>query len=164
LCAGSGDLAHSVAHRLADVHAPPMSHTTVVVLEHCTAIVGGRRPSGRPLSRTTPFRPGYPHAPFDDLLAEHVGTALDVGCGTGQVAVELRRRRVSVLGVDPDPRMAAVAVGHGVDVEVSELERWEDGGRRFDLITSGHAWHWVDLSTGADTAARVLRPAGTPRL
>lgn len=98
------------------------------------------------------------------MLAEHVGTALDVGCGTGKVAVELRRRRVSVLGVDPDPRMAAVAVGHGVDVEVSELERWEDGGRRFDLITSGHAWHWVDLSTGADTAARVLRPAGTPRL
>ena len=85
-----------------------------------------------------------------------------MGCGTGQVAVELRRRTVSVLGVDPDPRMAAVAVGHGV--EVSELERWEDGGRRFDLITSGHAWHWVDLSTGADTAARVLRPAGTPRL
>ena len=89
------------------------------------------------------------------MLAEHVGTALDVGCGTGKVAVELRRRRVSVLGVDPDPRMAGVAVGHGVDVEVSELERWEDGGRRFDLITSGHAWHWVDLSTGADTAARA---------
>jgi SAM-dependent methyltransferase len=106
------------------------------------------------------FRPGYPAALFDDLLAHPVRSALDVGCGTGKVAVELARRGVATLGVDPDPRMAAVARAHGVDVEVDRFESWDDAGRRFELITCGHAWHWVDPATGPDKASRLLEPGG----
>lgn len=83
-----------------------------------------------------------------------------MGCGAGELAVELGWRRVTLLGVDPDPRMAAVAAGHGVNVEVSDFERWDCAGRRFDLITCGHAWHWINPSIGVDTAARALRPGG----
>jgi SAM-dependent methyltransferase len=137
-----------------------MSHTGEVPLEH---LHGDRRRAssfGASASAYDAFRSGYPPALYADLLAERAGTALDVGCGTGKVAVELRRRGVTVLGVEPDPRMAAVATGHGVDVEVSEFEQWDDAGRRFDLITCGHAWHWIDPAAGADTAARVLRHGG----
>lgn len=135
-----------------------MSDTGGVPLEH---LQGDRRRAssfGATASAYDAFRPGYPPALYEDLLAERADTALDVGCGTGKVAVELRRRGVTVLGVDPDPRMAAVAAGHGVDVEVSDFERWDGAGRRFDLITCGHAWHWINPSIGADTAARTLRP------
>ncbi|HET6666034.1 MAG TPA: class I SAM-dependent methyltransferase [Intrasporangium sp.] len=106
------------------------------------------------------FRPGYPRELFDDLLGRHVSTALDVGCGTGKVALDLSRRGVRTLGIDPDQRMAADARQHGVDVEVARFESWDDAGRRFDLITCGHSWHWIDPSTGPDTAARLLAPGG----
>lgn len=140
--------------------APPVSDTGGVPLEH---LHGDRRRAssfGATASAYDAFRPGYPPALYEDLLTERADTALDVGCGTGKVAVELRRRGVTVLGVDPDPRMAAVAAGHGVDVEVSDFERWDGAGRRFDLITCGHAWHWIDPSLGAQKAARALRRGG----
>ncbi|GAA1993684.1 class I SAM-dependent methyltransferase [Terrabacter lapilli] len=135
-----------------------MAQTEVVPLEHLHGDQRRASSFGSVASTYDDFRPDYPPALFDDLLAEPVGTALDVGCGTGKVAVELRRRGVTVLGVDPDPRMAAVAAEHGVDVEVTQFERWDDAGRRFDLITCGHAWHWVDPAKGAEAGSRVLRP------
>ncbi|HVM65132.1 MAG TPA: hypothetical protein VMU14_09750, partial [Acidimicrobiales bacterium] len=33
-------------------------------------------------------------------------------------------------------------------------------GRRFDLLVSGQAWHWVDPEVGPRKAAAVLRPGG----
>ena len=69
---------------------------------------------------------------------------LDVGCGTGKVARGLLARGLDVLGVELDPRMAALARAHGVEVEVAAFEDWDDRGRTFDLITFGDAWHWID--------------------
>jgi len=56
--------------------------------------------------------------------------------------------------------MAAVAAAHGIDVEVSEFENWDDRGRRFDLLIAGQAWHWVGPVRSAEKAAKVLRPGG----
>jgi SAM-dependent methyltransferase len=47
-----------------------------------------------------------------------------------------------------------------VRVEVATFERWDPAGRRFDLLISGQAWHWVDPHAGAAKAAAVLRPRG----
>ena len=107
------------------------------------------------------FRPSYPPQLFDDLVARHPVTALDVGCGTGKAARELAGRGVDVLGLEIDPRMAAVARRHGVTVEVSSFETWAAAGRRFDLITAAQSWHWIDPVLGAIKAADLLRPAGT---
>jgi SAM-dependent methyltransferase len=105
-------------------------------------------------------RSAFPDALFDDLAALGVADALDVGCGTGKVARGLAQRGLSVLGVDLDPRMAAVARGHGVRVEVASFEEWDDAGRRFDLVACGDTWHWIDPKRGAVKAALVLRPRG----
>ena len=49
-------------------------------------------------------------------------------------AAPARRRRllaapgVAVLGVEPDPKMAAVARRHGLEVEVGAFEQWDDAG------------------------------------
>ena len=95
-----------------------------------------------------------------DLLAGGPADILDVGCGTGKVARLLVGPGRRVLGVEPDRRMAAVARGHGIDIEVGTFETWDDAGRRFDLLTSGTAWHWVDPVAGAAKAAKVLRSGG----
>jgi SAM-dependent methyltransferase len=105
-------------------------------------------------------RPTYPPALVDALAAGAPRDVLDIGCGTGIAARLLGARGCRVLGVEPDPRMAAVARRYGLAVEVSTFEGWDPAGRRFDLLTSGQAWHWVHPDAGAAKAATVLRPGG----
>jgi SAM-dependent methyltransferase len=109
-------------------------------------------------------RPGYPDALMDDLLALAPRDALDVGCGTGKASVPLAQRGVQVLGVEIDARMAAVARRNGIAVEIASFEGWPDNGRRFDLLLSAQAWHWVDPVRGAAKAARLLRENGSVAL
>lgn len=107
------------------------------------------------------YRPDFPAALFDELAALGARTALDVACGTGKVARGLAARGLDVTGVEIDPRMAEVARSSGIAVEVAAFESWDDGGRRFDLVACGDAWHWIDPARGAAAVARVLRPGGT---
>ena len=85
---------------------------------------------------------------------------LDVGCGTGISSRLFIARGCTVLGLEPDQRMAEVARRRGVDVESGTIEEWEAGDRQFDLLAAGQAWHWVDPHPGAAKAAAVLRTGG----
>jgi SAM-dependent methyltransferase len=105
-------------------------------------------------------RPSYPPALVDDLLGDGAVDVLDVGCGTGIAGALLAARGCSVLGVEIDDRMAELARAKGLAVQVASFERWDDGGRRFDLVISGQAWHWIEPGVGAEKAARLLRPGG----
>jgi SAM-dependent methyltransferase len=105
-------------------------------------------------------RPTYPDEMVVDLLADGPLDIVDVGCGTGTAARLFLGAGRRLVGVEPDARMAAVAADHGIDVEVSDFESWDSGGRRFDLLVSGTAWHWVDPAAGTARAAEVLRPGG----
>ncbi len=107
------------------------------------------------------YRPAFPDLLLDDLAAMAGSTeVLDVGSGTGKVARGLTQRGLSVLGIELDPRMAEVARRHEVRVELARFEEWNDAGRRFDLLTCGDAWHWIDPRRGGAKAALVLRPGG----
>ena len=110
------------------------------------------------------FRPGYPPALIDELMRLGPRRVLDIGCGTGKAAVALAERGVEVLGVEIDERMAEIARGHGIEVEVASFEAWDDAGRKFDTLISGQAWHWVDPVSGPLKAARLLEPGGTMAL
>jgi SAM-dependent methyltransferase len=120
-------------------------------------------------------RPSYPPELIAELLAGDpaasgppVRRVLDVGSGTGKLARLLAEADATladpegpvlqVLGLEPDARMAAVAAGYGVEVEIATLEEWDAAGRRFDLLTAGQAWHWVQPTAGACKAREVLRP------
>jgi len=106
-------------------------------------------------------RPPYPDAVIERITAASPGKdVLDVGCGTGIEARQFRDAGATVLGVEPDPRMAELARETGLDVEVATFEEWDPAGRTFDALVSGTAWHWVDPVAGAAKAARVLRPGG----
>jgi len=106
-------------------------------------------------------RPPYPGALVEAIIAASPGHGvLDVGCGTGIAARQFQAAGCTVLGVEPDARMAAFARRSGVEVEVATFEAWDSAGRDFDAVISGTAWHWVDPVAGAAKAARVLRPGG----
>ncbi|MBI0299292.1 class I SAM-dependent methyltransferase [Streptomyces sp. PRKS01-29] len=114
-------------------------------------------------------RPRYPQAMVDRIAtggprpgtgpdASRVPDVLDVGCGTGIAARQFQRAGRTVLGVEPDARMADVARRLGTEVEVATFEAWDPAGREFNAVIAGQAWHWVDPVAGAAKAARVLRP------
>jgi SAM-dependent methyltransferase len=105
-------------------------------------------------------RPRYPDALVRRIAAAAGTRVLDVGCGTGIVARQFQAAGCTVLGVEPDPRMAGWARQRGLEVEVSTFEAWDGAGREFDAVVAGQAWHWVDPVAGAERAARVLRPGG----
>ncbi|MER6949239.1 class I SAM-dependent methyltransferase [Nonomuraea sp. NPDC000554] len=106
-------------------------------------------------------RPRYPDALVERIVAASPGLdVLDVGCGTGIEARQFQAAGCTVLGVDPDARMAEFARRTGVEVEVATFEAWDPAGRVFDAVVAGQAWHWVDPVVGVAKAARVLRPGG----
>ncbi|MEV4413147.1 class I SAM-dependent methyltransferase [Catellatospora sp. NPDC049609] len=106
-------------------------------------------------------RPRYPDDLITRLLAAAPGCdVLDVGCGTGIEARQFQAAGCTVLGVEPDARMAGFARDAGLPVEEATFEDWPARGRTFDAVVAGTAWHWVDPVAGAAKAAQVLRPGG----
>jgi SAM-dependent methyltransferase len=106
-------------------------------------------------------RARYPDVVVRRVTAVSPGpNVLDVGCGTGIVARQFRAVGHTVLGVEPDARMARLARSTGIPVEVAAFETWDPAGRVFDAVVAGTAWHWIDPVAGAAAAARVLRPGG----
>jgi SAM-dependent methyltransferase len=105
-------------------------------------------------------RPSYPPALIDTLMEWKPRVVLDVGCGTGKASRLLADRGCVVLGVEPDPSMAAIARDHGISVEDGTFEQWDPRGWTFDLVASGQAWHWVEPEAGVAKAASVINPGG----
>ncbi|MFT3889905.1 MAG: methyltransferase domain-containing protein [Arachnia sp.] len=106
-------------------------------------------------------RPRYPADAVDAVVSRLPGRSiLDVGIGTGISSEPFRDRGLTVLGVEPDPKMAEVAREKGFVVETARFEEWDPAGRLFDGVIAGQAWHWVDPVAGAAKAAEALRPGG----
>lgn len=106
-------------------------------------------------------RPRYPRPLIERIAAESPGPdLLVVGSGTGIDARQFQAVGCRVTGVEPDARMAEFARTSGVPTEVATFEDWESGGRTFDTVAAGMAWHWVDPVAGAAKASELLRPGG----
>jgi demethylmenaquinone methyltransferase / 2-methoxy-6-polyprenyl-1,4-benzoquinol methylase len=89
--------------------------------------------------------------------------ALDVATGTGDLAIELRRRGAEVVGMDFSERMLELARQKAPDVRFEQGNALElpyaDGA--FDAATVGFgARNFADLGRGLREMARVVRPGG----
>jgi 2-polyprenyl-3-methyl-5-hydroxy-6-metoxy-1,4-benzoquinol methylase len=107
--------------------------------------------------------------PFLDQAARERpgGRALDLGCGTGVVALALARRGFEVVGVDHSPEMLALArqkvagAGLQAELETGDVRSLRFGDREFDCITiQGLLHHLEELDPCLREATRVLRPGG----
>jgi demethylmenaquinone methyltransferase / 2-methoxy-6-polyprenyl-1,4-benzoquinol methylase len=89
--------------------------------------------------------------------------ALDVGTGTGDLAIELARRGAAVTGLDFAPAMLEIARRKAPDVafERGDALALPHGEGEFDAVTVGFgARNFSDLDRGLQEMARVTRPGG----
>ena len=92
---------------------------------------------------------------------------LDVGCGDGDLAVELSRRGATVTGIDASPDMIeaarARAKREGADISftVGEADRIPFAAERFDVVVAVTILCFVsNVAPVFQEIARVLRPVG----
>jgi SAM-dependent methyltransferase len=85
---------------------------------------------------------------------------LDVGAGTGIVSEQLLARGLNALAVEPDPRMAEIARGKGIPIEIDTFETWDPAGRHFDLVVFGQSFHWVNPDVALPKVRRLLSTGG----
>ncbi len=122
------------------------------------------------------YRHGYPDAVID-VLADVFGLSsrdvvVDLGCGTGQLALAVAGRVRAVLGVDPEPdmlRRARQAAGEagignvgwmlGADTDVPGLRRLL-GDSSVAVVSIAQALHWMRHEELFGAALPLVRSGG----
>jgi SAM-dependent methyltransferase len=144
-----------------------------------TALSQPREPARRPFRSAVPFyvagRLDYPSDLIADVAAAlQLGKrarVLDLGCGPGFLALGFAALDCAVTAMDPEPlmldaaRRAAEAAGAVIDFVAGsseDLGRPDMGQRlgRFDLVTMGRSFHWMDREKTLAALDALVEPKG----
>jgi ubiquinone/menaquinone biosynthesis C-methylase UbiE len=88
---------------------------------------------------------------------------LELGCGAGDLSLELLRRGARLTALDVSPRMVELArarTGADVHFVVAAAERTGLPDASFDRVVGKWVLHHVDVTAAAVEIHRVLRPGG----
>lgn len=96
-------------------------------------------------------------------VPDRAGRALDVGCGEGLLARQLRQRVAHVVGIDLDEASISTArqqPAGGIGYVLADLLHapFEDGS--FDFIAAVASLHHVELRSALGRLGGLLRPGG----
>ena len=116
------------------------------------------------------FRPGFPDSFFERIAAsgwiESDERVLDLGTGTGTLALGFAERGLDTVGLDIAPELLEVASREATSRELpatfvegrAEAMGQEDAS--FDLVTAGQCWWWFDEEAAIEEVKRVLVSGG----
>jgi 2-polyprenyl-3-methyl-5-hydroxy-6-metoxy-1,4-benzoquinol methylase len=97
------------------------------------------------------------------VLRENGTSALDVGCGTGNLLLRLARRFPEVVGIEADPATAALAsaaVRTLPNASVVTASFPSGDGRRYDFVSMVAVLHHLPLREGIDALRDAVAPGG----
>ena len=111
--------------------------------------------------------PGRLIARVAGLLGLRPGDAvLDLGCGTGMLAIAFARLGMAVTAMDPEPDMLAAtkaaAEAAGVTLSLKQGSSYDltpESGP-FRLVAMGRAFHWMDRAATLGLLDRIVTPDG----
>ena len=85
---------------------------------------------------------------------------LDLGCGDGELTLQLLARGAEVVGIDSSPDMVRAARARGVDALLMDAEQLEFEAE-FDGAFSNATIHWIrHPELALEGVARALKPGG----
>jgi ubiquinone/menaquinone biosynthesis C-methylase UbiE len=116
------------------------------------------------------YRLGYPQRLVErvaGLAGLKAGDAvLDLGCGTGMLALAFARLGMVVTAMDPEPEMLAAA-GAKARAQGAQVTLLSGGSQDltadmgpFRLVTMGRAFHWMDRAATLAMLDRIVAPDG----
>jgi len=117
------------------------------------------------------YRRGYPRELFDYLMSrfcvESGDSCLDLGCGTGQLAIPLAQRGIKVIAMDPDQDMlirlqrSSADLGDDVSGRIKRIcgTSWDlvEYDFKVNFATMGESFHWMDrAATLTELSKKIL--------
>jgi SAM-dependent methyltransferase len=118
------------------------------------------------------YRRGYPVTVFDTIVTRFSLTpgtaALDLGCGTGNVAIPLARCGLKVYAVDPDPEMREAGRCRAEAEHITGIS-WLAGSDAtlttlglppLRICTMGLSFHWMDRPNVLRALDSLIEPGG----
>ena len=120
------------------------------------------------------YRPPYPEEFFDLIRnafrLDGRGRLLDLGCGTGHIAVPLSRHFEETVGMDPEPEMLAEAERVIAEAGADRVQLVRGGSSdllrligilgTFRLVTMGSSFHWMAREATLEVLSRMVEPGG----
>lgn len=111
------------------------------------------------------FRPGYPAELFDMVTAyagRPVGTALEIGAGTGKATRLFAQGGVTVTATEPDAAMLTELRKHVPSNVKAVQAAFEDlrPGKTYGLVYAAAALHWTNPEGRWERIAALLEPGG----
>lgn len=121
------------------------------------------------------YRPGPPKELIDQLVTtvglDRSSRVLDLGCGTGQVALVLAPFVGEVVAMDPDEGMleecGRLAAEQGTtNITIVKGSSWDLGPHlgAFKLVTMAQAFHWMDRPATLGALDPQIEPGGAVAL
>ncbi len=125
---------------------------------------------GRAAQSYAEHRLGFPASMYARLAVEGLlkaGAAhIDLGTGTGTLALSTSMMGLKSVGLDMDPAMLdaarTLAASSGLRTTFRQAQAEETccDDESQDLVTAGQCWHWFDRPKAAAEAHRILKPGG----
>jgi 2-polyprenyl-3-methyl-5-hydroxy-6-metoxy-1,4-benzoquinol methylase len=121
-------------------------------------------------------RPPFPNREHEDFLSFALGRlgdvagrrVLEVGCGSGALAVYLALQGAEVVGIDvsrgncrvAERRATVSGIGRQAAFRAEPVEYLADPDGHYDLIVGNQVLHHVDLAQAMPNLHRMLKPGG----
>jgi ubiquinone/menaquinone biosynthesis C-methylase UbiE len=116
------------------------------------------------------YRLGYPDRLLRRVVAEAGlkpgDSVLDLGTGTGMLAIPFAAMGMAVTALDPEPAMlaaakaAAQAAGVRIDFHEGGSADLAPGTGPFQLVTMGRSFHWMNRAATLEILDKIVSPGG----